>query len=186
MNGYPRELVIKNWEPTACSHQPEVLDTPKVKVVLPYVRHLSETIWRILTPLGVYTCFRPHHTLHRTLLQLKECTPLRQQAGVVYPIPCGSCEKVHIGQTGRTLDHRLKEYRRVSENVHQSAVAEHASTEMHDIDWEDEVVDCHPHYCHRYALEAWHIRTLPHTMNRDGGPLSTVYNPLIQHPCRPC
>ena len=31
----------------------------------------------------------------------------------------------------------------------------------------------------RCALEAWHIRTEPHTMNRDGGPLSTVNNPLI-------
>ena len=74
---------------------------------------------------------------------------------MVYRIPCGSCEKVYIGQTGRTLDHHLKEFRRalVSENVHQSAVAEHASTEMDDIDWEDEVVDCHPHYCQRYALE---------------------------------
>ena len=59
MNGYPRELVTKNWEPTARPHQPEVSDTPKAKVVLLYVRHLSETIQRILTPLGVYTCFRP-------------------------------------------------------------------------------------------------------------------------------
>ncbi len=88
----------------------------------------------------------------------------------------------------RTLDHRLKEHRRalISGNVQQSAVAEHATNEMHDIDWEKaEVVDCHPHYRQRCALEAWHIRTELHTMNRDGGPLPTVYNPLIQHPRRP-
>ena len=54
-------------------------------------------------------------------------------------------------------------------------LAEDASNEMHDIDWEKaEVVDCHPHYRQRCALEAWHIRTEPHTMNRDGGPLQTV------------
>ena len=96
---------------------------------------------------------------------------------------------VYIRQNGRTLDHRLKQHRRalISGNVQQSAVAEHASNEMHDIDWEKaEVVDCHPHYCQRCALEAWHIRTEPYTMNRDGGPLPTVYNPLIQHPRRPC
>ena len=92
-------------------------------------------------------------------------------------------------QTGRTLDHRLKEHRRalVSGNIQQSAVTEHATNEMHDIDWEKaEVVDCHPHYHQRCTLEARHIRTEPHTMNRDGGPLPAVYNPLIQHPCRSC
>ena len=77
-----------------------------------YLWHLSEIIRRILTPLGVYTCFRPHHTLCRTLVHLKDCTSFRRQAGVVYRIPCGSCEKMYIGQTGRTLDHRLKEHRR--------------------------------------------------------------------------
>ena len=188
VNGYPRELVTKNWKPTARPHQPEVSDTPKAKVILPYVRHLSETIRRILTPLGIYTCFRPHHTLRRTLVHLKDPTPLRQRTGVVYRIPCSSCDKVYIGQTGRTLDHRLKEHRRAltSGNVQQSAVAEHATSEMHDIDWEKaEVVDCHPHYRQRCALEAWHIRTEPHKMNRDGGPLPAVYNPLIHHPRRP-
>ena len=118
----------------------------------------------------------------------KDPTPLRQRTGVVYRIPCSSCEKVYIGQTGRTLDHRLKEHRRAlaSGNVQQSAVTEHATNEMHDIDWEKaEVVDCHPHYRQRCALEAWHIRTEPHKMNRDGGPLPAVYNPLIHHPRRP-
>ena len=112
--------------------------------------------------------FRPnpgHHTLRWTLVHLKDPTPLRQRTGVVYQIPCSNCEKVYIGQTGRTLDHRLKEHRRalISGNVQQSAVAEHATNEMHDIDWEKaEVVDCHPHYHQRFALEAWHIRTEPH------------------------
>ena len=117
-------------------------------------------------PLGVYTCFRPHHTLHRALVHLKDPTPLRQRA-----CRCGASNPVQqlqkgvhrtidarsvygpmysmIGQTGRTLDHRLKEHRRalISGNVQQSAVAEHASNETHDIDWEKaEVVDCHPHY----------------------------------------
>ena len=62
--------------------------------------------------MGVYACFRPHHTLCRTLVHLKDCTSFRRQAGVVYRIPCSSCETMYIGQTGRALDHRLKEHRR--------------------------------------------------------------------------
>ena len=130
-----------------------------------------------------WPCWEPAAVL------VKDPTPLWQWAGVVYWIPHGNCKTVYIRQTRRTLDHRLKEHRRalMSGNVQQSAVAEHASNEMHDIDWEKaEVVECHPHYRQRYALEAWHIRTEPHTMNRDGGLLPTVYNPLIQHLCRPC
>ena len=59
-------------------------------------------------------------------------------------------------------------------------------TEMDSIDWEKPAVEgCHPHYRQRCAQEAWHIRTEPHKMNRDEGPLPSVYNPLIQqrHRC---
>ena len=57
MNGYPRELVTKNWKPTARPRRPEVSDTPKAKVILPYVRHLSKTIRRILPPWGSTPAF---------------------------------------------------------------------------------------------------------------------------------
>ena len=58
--------------------------------------------------------------MYRTLVHLKDCTPIRQRAGVAYRIPCSSCEKVYIGQTVRTLDHRLKEHRTLmSGNVQQ-------------------------------------------------------------------
>ena len=152
-------------------------------VTLLYIRHLSETIRRILAPLGICTCFRPHRTLRQTLVRLKDRTPLQQRAGVVYRIPCGSCSKVYIGQTGRTLEHRLKEHKRAltSGNTAQSAVAEHAVDHVHEIDWKEaEVVDSHPYYRQRCALEAWHIRTEHQTMNRDEGPLPSEYNPLIR------
>ena len=139
-------------------------------VTLPYIRHLSETIQRILAPLRIRTCFRPRRTLRQTLVRLKDQTLLQQQAGVIYRIPCGTCSKVYIGQTGRTLEHRLKEHRRAlaSENTAQSAVAEHAVEQMHVINWnEAEVVACHPYYRQRCALEAWHIRTEAQTMNHD-------------------
>ena len=72
-----------------------------------------------------------------------------------------------------------------SGNTAQSAVAEHAAEQSHVINWnEAKVMACHPHYCQRCALEAWHIRTEAQTMNRDAGPLPSVYDPLIHqsHP----
>ena len=61
-NGYPRRLVMKNWQPPPRSQLPEQ-DPPTATVTLPYVRHLSEAIRRILAPLGIRTSFRPHRTL---------------------------------------------------------------------------------------------------------------------------
>ena len=68
---------------------------------------------------------------------------------MVYKIPCRSCTKEYISQTGRTLEHRLKEHRRalVSGDVNLSAVAQHAVDEGHDIDWSSAtVIDEHPNF----------------------------------------
>ena len=69
--------------------------------------------------------------------------------------------EVYIDQTGRTVEHRLKEHRRtlVSGDVNLSAVTQHAVDEGHDIDWSSAtVIDGHPNFHQRCALEAWHIR----------------------------
>ena len=62
--------------------------------------------------------------------------------------------------------------------------AQHAVDQMHDISWTGaEVVDSHPYYRQRCALEAWHIRMEHQAMNRDEGPLPALYNPLIHLAC---
>ena len=129
--------------------------------------------------------FCPHHTLRQTLVNLKDRIPLQQRASVVYRVPCGTCPKVYVGQTCRTLDHRLKEHRRAltSGNLAQSAIAEHAAQESHVIDWKEaKVVDTHPRYHQRCALESWHIRSETNTMNRDDGNLPQAYNSLLNYP----
>ena len=181
-------MVKRNWQaPLAHSTASDPV-TPKATVVIPYDRHVSESIWRILAPLENWTCFCLHRTLRRTLVNLKDCIPLQQWPGVVYRIHCGTCPKVYVGQTCRTLDHQLKEHRRAltSRNLGQSAIAEHAAHESHVIDWEvAKVVDTHPRYHQRCALELWHIRSETITMNRDDGSLPQAYNPLLNYPHKP-
>ena len=178
-NGYLRGLVIKIWTPASQPPPPEQ-DAPTATVTLPYICHLSETIRRILAPLRIRTCFRPHRTLRQTLVRLKDQTPLQQRAGVIYRIPCGTCSKVYIGQMGRMLEHHLKEHKRTltSGNTAQSTVTEHAAEQNHVINWnEAKVMACHPHYRQRCALEAWHNCAEAQMMNRDAGPLPSVYDP---------
>ena len=104
-NGCPTETVKMYWRP-AHSHALEPV-TPKATVVILYVRHVSESIWQIPSPLEIRTCLA--HAV--ALLNLKDHTLLQQQVRVVYKIPCGTCPKVYIGQTSLTLDYCLEEHR---------------------------------------------------------------------------
>ena len=96
-------------------------------LTLPYIGGLSEAVRRVLRPLDIKVAFRPLRTLHRQLVHPKDHVPRDQNAGVVYQIPCSGCPKVYIGQSGRTLKHRLSEHRRAIQNgdVAASALAEH-------------------------------------------------------------
>ena len=67
---------------------------------------------------------------------------------------------MYIGQTGHTLEYRLKEHRRalVSREIRLFAVAQHAVDKMHDMDWIGAtVVDGRSQFHQGCALEAWHI-----------------------------
>ena len=181
-NGYPGSLAARNWQPSTPLPCNPDRDSPKATVTLPYICHVSECIRRILNLLEIQTYFRPHHTLRRALVKVKDPTPAQKRADVVYRIPCGTCPKVYIGQIGRTLKHHLTEHKRALRlgETAQSAVAEHAINEGQTIKWDDaEVVDNSTRFRQRCNLEAWHIRTEQHTVNRNEDPLPSVYNPLI-------
>ena len=104
---------------------------------------------------------------------------------MVYRIHCKDCPKVYVGQTGRTLVHRLKEHQRslTISNLTQSAVAEHTAQQSHDIDWESAtVMDVEKQFHWRGILESWYIWSETRAMNRNEGNLPPVYDHLIHHP----
>ena len=66
---------------------------------------------------------------------------------MIYEVQCGNWSKVNISQTGRTLRHRLNEHRRAltGTNLIQSALAKHAASHDHAIDWDSaKVIKTHP------------------------------------------
>ena len=138
-NGSPTRMIKRNWQAPLAHSPASDLVMPRAMVVIPYDRHVSESIRQILTPLEIRTCSRPHHTLRQTLVNMKNRIPLQQRVGVVYRIPCGTCPRVYVGQTCRMLNHRLKEHNKAltSGNLAQSTIAEHAAHESHVIDWKE-------------------------------------------------
>ena len=130
---------------------------PRTSLTLPYIGGLSEAVRRVLRPLDIKVAFCPLCTLRHQLVRPKDHVPRDQRAGVVYQIPCSGCPKVYIGQSGRTLKHRLSEHRRAIQNgdVAASALAEHTWSTGHRMDLSKaEVVDAQPFMTTRCLLES--------------------------------
>ena len=73
--------------------------------------------------------------LKAKLVHTKDPVPANHRKGVVYSIPCAECPRTYIGQTGRSLDHRLREHRRALKNgdLGSSALAEHVFSSNHRV-----------------------------------------------------
>ena len=137
---------------------------------------------RILAPLGIRTSFQPSNTLQQILVCPKDPVLKENRSGVICQIPCSRCPQTYIGQTGRTLGQRLKEHRRAVRdgNTSTSALADHVCSTGHPVDWDKaQILDSCPHPSKRCLLESWMIQKQPSTLNRELGPLPTVYRKLF-------
>ena len=176
-NGYSRKFIHRFSEQAPT----RTLNQPKATVVIPYIRGISESIRRMLSSYDIRVCMKPHCTLRQIFVHPKDPIPMDQRSGVVYEIPCDDCEQVYVGQTDRSFACRLKEHRRAFKSIDdmRSAVAEHAFNSGHAINWDNaRVIDTCHHYYTRIFLESWYISSKRHAMNKDRGPLSSVYKTL--------
>ena len=82
---------------------------------------------------------------------------------VVYEVPCGECNSLYIGETGRNLKERLKEHRYAVKKVNlNNGVATHVCRHKHNVDWDSAKVRCtEPNLWKRKVLEVIHIQQLP-------------------------
>ena len=70
-------------------------------------------------------------------MKVKAPLPMEKRTGVVYEIPCQDCEKVYIGETGRSLQKRMMEHKAaVRRGDRNNGIAVHAWDEDHRINWE--------------------------------------------------
>jgi hypothetical protein len=106
-----------------------------------------------------------------------------QKTHAVYSLPCGDCEKEYLGQSKRQFGTRLKEHQKAVSTLDKgkSTLAEHVCYTKHEIAWENsKVLTTNNRYGQRLCLEAWHINTSNHALNRDDGAyLSEEYMHLI-------
>ena len=90
---------------------------------------------------------------------------------MVYRIPCG-CSKVYIGETGRSIQERIKEHDRDIRlaRTQTSAVSEHANETGHYPLWDEvKFIDRDSHWYTRGVKEAIRIKHHPNNINGDNG-----------------
>ena len=95
---------------------------------MPYVRGISESLRRILAPLGIRLCSKPHQTVGQLLSGAKDRILDLDKPNVVYRVPCAGCAASYVGQTRRRLAQRLEEHKKsvAAGDFNRSALAEHA------------------------------------------------------------
>ena len=181
------------------SRQEEITDRVGVAVI-PYVKGLSEAIKRTFAKYDIKTAMKPVCTLKQQLVHPKDQRTLEERSGLVYRIPCESCDCVYVGETARNFKYRLKEHKKDVDTAsanrvftraakktseaefHKSAITDHVMRKNHVINWTDSIsLDSEPNDYSRRIKEAIRIKQQPNSMNRDEGAykLSRLYNPVL-------
>ena len=174
-------------------------ETTGGQITLPYVKGLSENIASTLRKHRISTSYKPLMTIRRLLVHPKDKVEDAKKTGVVYKIPCGSCPKVYIGETGRKLETRLSEHESDVENnintgvrtrtarlastteEHDSAITDHLLEENHVPNWQPKIMAREPYKLDRKIMEAITIQRHPNNVNRMDGAyqLSHIYDSLL-------
>ena len=181
-NGYPQTFVRSAAvprpprEPSIDSDDSDDEKTSKKKppvAFLPYVAGVSERIRKVCQDFNIRTVFRSGPTLRSLLTRAKDHLPIDKQSNVVYEVPC-TCGKVYIGETKRRLGTRIKEHKDACVKclTDKSAIAEHAWTNDHPINWAGtKVLQRASRTMELVLKESLSIRTTPEDtrFNQDSG-----------------
>ena len=122
-----------------------------------YASHMYETSAKVLrgsAKTWIWTLYSGHaRRTQRTILTSVKNKPAEEKVkGVVFQVDC-SCGNPYIGETGRTLEVRLKDHRRVQQST--NGIAVHVKETGHDIQWNSaQVLEREPMWWKRRYKEA--------------------------------
>ena len=90
---------------------------------------------RLLKQFNINVIFQYDSSIRRLLISNK---PSDNEVGCVYSIPCNRCDKVYLGQTGKTCSKRISQHRyNVRTGNESSGIFIHVRDEDHNINWKE-------------------------------------------------
>jgi len=136
-NGYPSSFVQKITKARTAPRREAVTEF-KSTAASPYVQGVSESLCGCLEQQGIRTVFKSDTRPRSHLVRPKDTVNPAKQDGVVYRIPC-ECGKVYIGETGRSMQERIKEHDRDIQlaRTQISTVSEHTHETGHYPIWNE-------------------------------------------------
>ncbi|XP_066294592.1 uncharacterized protein [Branchiostoma lanceolatum] len=156
----------------------------KGRVTLPYIQGITESLERILKKHNIATVVKPKTTLRNLLAHPIDKLQDSVKTDCVYKIPCMSCNKVYIGETGRTFGCRLEEHKKETESTkvgrytraqkkeaekeeNKLALTDHIMRNNCAVDWDGaKVIDREDNRLTRWIKETVWIRKSTPVMNR--------------------
>jgi len=158
----------------------EVCSIPLPVLAMIVMRRGKKSVVRVAQRIRkhqVPVAVRPIKALKSLLVHPKDKQEKEEITDCVYKIPCASCEKCYIGETGRKFATRLKEHKIEVESItskpftrnqrasslseqNKSALTDHASYDNRVINWPAfTILDRESDNSIRWIKEAVHIRT---------------------------
>ena len=128
------------------------------RIIMPYIKQISEMTARLLRPHGVTIAHKPMGTLRQIVSKPKPINKLEEKNNVIYQIQCNDCSAKYVGQTGRKLATRLHEHQlAIKRHDRLSLISVHEDNEGHHFNFNTvKILDRANNKRTREFLEAWH------------------------------
>lgn len=203
-NNYPISLTkkiihnIKNrseQQQSQLQHQQQQQTLPNQTTIIPkyykipYINQLSHQIGKAIMDKNSnirVTSKSENNLYNRIFTRLKSTTPLNMQSNVIYKIPCVSCNRCYIGQTGRYMKQRIYEHKNDCKNYltkqNPTALVEHKINTGHSFDFENvSIIGRQNNYRKRLLHEMIAIKKEKRSVNKrtDIENLNTAYFNII-------
>ena len=91
-----------------------------ITMVVPYIQGMGEKVKMVFKAKGIQVYFKGTNTLRTLLVRPKDTDPKLNKSWVIYHFKCPqiNCTEAYIGESGRALGHRIKEYLKAPSPIH--------------------------------------------------------------------
>lgn len=111
-----RECGYPEWalQRTSKTNADKPADESRGKVVIPYIKTISEKIAKVYKQYNVQTIHKPAMKLKSYICNMKDKVHQLDRVGAIYEARCEKHNVIYVGETGRSLKERAYEHRIVS------------------------------------------------------------------------